>query len=291
MHSYLKSIGFSDIKTIRQQDELIGEVLRNYDFKKVAADEHNQLFVQISKEYAPDMGITVCGVYDDDNLFHMEYYYPYYMGSQITTYQQVAVEKQAATESYAGACDDLRVGTTLIFYLINAGDYRTIKDTQMFERQNTSVSLSGLSDSGIILLPLEKDKNRQAKDEKQIQKRNSLYTAAANGDQEAIESLTMEDIDAYTMIARRIQHEDVYTIVDSYFMPYGLECDFYNIMGEITDIREVVNSKTGEILYQLSILTNEIPLDVCINKKDLTGEPKAGRRFKGTVWLQGMVNF
>ena len=31
--------------------------------------------------------------------------------------------------------------------------------------------------------------------------------------------LTMEDIDTYTMITRRIQKEDVFSIVDSYFMP------------------------------------------------------------------------
>ena len=45
-----------------------------------------------------------------------------------------------------------------------------------------------------------------------------------------MESLTMEDIDIYTMISRRIRHEDVYSIVDSYLMPYGIECDQYNLM-------------------------------------------------------------
>ena len=46
-----------------------------------------------------------------------------------------------------------------------------------------------------------------------------------------MESLTMEDIDMYTMISRRIQHEDVYSIVDTYLMPYGIECDQYSLMG------------------------------------------------------------
>ena len=293
MHSYLKSIGFSQIRTIRGQEELIGEVLRSYDYKKVAADRNNQLFAQISKEYAQDMGITVCGYYDDENLFHMEYYYPYFNGTQITSYQQIAVEKHAGEEAYAGACDDLRVGTTLIFYLLNAGEYLSTqgKGRLFYEMQNTSVSLSALSDGGVILLPLEKSKLQQEKDAQTQKKRNSLYMAAANGDQDAIESLTMEDIDAYTMISRRIQHEDVYTIVDSYFMPYGLECDFYNIMGEIRECREIRNSRTGEQLYHLSVVTNEIPLDICINQKDLTGVPLPGRRFKGTIWLQGYVNF
>ena len=44
----------------------------------------------------------------------------------------------------------------------------------------------------------------------------------------------MEDMDTYSMISRRIVREDIFTIVDSYFMPYGMECDQYNVMGEIT---------------------------------------------------------
>lgn len=291
MHSFLNSIGFGNIRTICEQDELIRDVLRGYDYKKAASDQNNQLFAQISKEYAQDLGVTVCGYYDDENLFHMEYYYPYFMGTQVTSYQQIAIEKQAGTMAFAGACDDMRVGTTLIFYLLNAGDYLSVKGNRFYEMQNMSVSLSALSDGGMVLLPMEKSRVQKARDAQTQKKRSSLYTAAANGDQDAIESLTMEDIDAYTMIARRIQHEDVYTIVDSYFMPYGLECDFYNVMGEITDCREIINSRTGEQLFHLSIVTNEIPIDICINQKDLTGVPMPGRRFKGTIWLQGIVHF
>ena len=118
-----------------------------------------------------------------------------------------------------------------------------------------------------------------------------MIAAARNGDEEAIESLTMEDIDLYSMISRRIQHEDVYTIVESYFMPYGIECDQYNLMGEITDCNTTINTVTGEKLWQLGILSNDIPLDICINEKDLLGVPEVGRRFKGVIWLQGLINF
>ena len=44
-------------------------------------------------------------------------------------------------------------------------------------------------------------------------------------------------------------------------------------------------------MYQLGLLTNDIPLDVCINERDLMGIPETGRRFKGVVWLQGLINF
>jgi hypothetical protein len=100
----------------------------------------------------------------------------------------------------------------------------------------------------------------------------------------------MEDMDTYTMLSRRIRHEDVYTIVNTYLMPYGMECDLYNIMGEINAFKTVRNYVTGEKLYQISILCNEIPMDVCINEKDLEGEPEVGRRFKAIVWLQGKIN-
>ena len=105
--------------------------------------------------------------------------------------------------------------------------------------------------------PLRKDVKQLEADRKQSQQRNSLLAAARNGDEEAMESLTMEDIDIYTMISRRIRHEDVYSIVDSYLMPYGIECDQYNLMGEITECSTTVNSLTGEKLYQLGITTND----------------------------------
>ena len=101
----------------------------------------------------------------------------------------------------------------------------------------------------------------------------------------------MEDIDAYSMISRRIQYEDVYSIVDSYLIPYGLECDLYNILGDITDVDTFRNSMTQETIVRLGLNCNDIPLDVCINESDLLGEPAVGRRFKGIVWLQGKVYF
>ena len=166
-----------------------------------------------------------------------------------------------------------------------------VRQNGMLRELQTSLTLSGLAASGTILLPVSKNVEQKEADKKLSQQRNSLIAAARNGDEDAMESLTMEDIDMYTMISRRIQHEDVYKIVDSYFMPYGIECDQYNLMGEITDCNTTVNSQTGEKLYQLGLMSNDIPLDICINEKDLLGSPEVGRRFKGVIWLQGMINF
>ena len=118
-------------------------------------------------------------------------------------------------------------------------------------------------------------------------KRDKLIKAAREGNEEAIESLTLDDIDVYSKISSKIKETDIYTIVDTYFMPYGVECDQYSVLGEIEEIHEVKNTITGEELYQMSLLCNGLPMDICINKKDLYGEPMVGRRFKGSIWLQG----
>ena len=124
-----------------------------------------------------------------------------------------------------------------------------------------------------------------------ILQRTRLLKAAREGDEEAIENLTLEDMDTYSMISRRIADEDVFSIVSTYFMPYGVECDHYNVLGEILNIEMVENSLTRERVYILTIESHDLIFEVCINQKDLLGEPAVGRRFKGIVWLQGNVSF
>ena len=41
----------------------------------------------------------------------------------------------------------------------------------------------------------------------------------------------------------------------------------------------------------MTIESNNLIYDICINYKDLLGEPEVGRRFKGNIWLQGHVNY
>lgn len=53
-------------------------------------------------------------------------------------------------------------------------------------------------------------------------------------------------MDMYTTISRRIQKDDIFSLVDTYFMPYGVECDQYSVLGEITEFRLVTNDITGE---------------------------------------------
>ena len=88
-----------------------------------------------------------------------------------------------------------------------------------------------------------------------------------------------------------MHNEDVFTIVDSSFMPSGFECDSYSVVGNIVESRLLSNNYTGEDVYVMTLECNDIVFDMCINARDLIGEPAEGRRFKGRIWLQGQVEF
>ena len=201
----------------------------------------------------------------------------------------MTVERYADIEAFAGACDDLRIGITLIFYLQNGAKYMLEKHKDNV--LNKPLTLSGLADEGRILLPVLKDKEAVKVEQETSKNRSSLIEAARNGDEEAMESLTMEDMDTYSMISHRIVNEDIFTIVDSYFMPHGIQCDQYSILGEIIEYHTVQNNITDEELVQMTVECNNIRFDICINRVDLLGDPAVGRRFKGTIWLQGQLHF
>ena len=291
MHSYLRTVGFSKVKSRKEMQEIIQDVINTYD-EKIAVENHpDGIFVQYSKNYGCDCGISVCGQYDENGEFHVEYYFPFFRGTGITSKEKVTVERHTDKESYAGACDDLRIGVTMIFYLQNLAEYMQEKYKGLKDPGDRPVTVSGLASEGKILFPLQKDKEAVKVERELSKNRTNLIAAARNGDEEAMESLTMEDMDTYTMISRRIVREDIFTIVDSYFMPYGIESDQYAILGEILDCRLEQNNLTGENVWVLDIYCNEMNFGVCINQKDLVGEPQVGRRFKGIVWMQGSIKY
>ena len=285
MHSYLRAIGFGNLKNESEVNELLKKVFHDYTEKNCVKLDKNSAFIEYSKEFGNDMGITLCGELDGDG-FHQEYYFPYLRGNGITTRENLG-----SRESYAGVCEDSRVGVSLIFYLQNAARYKKEHFVQELLQQNPGTTFSGLSIQGKVLLPICKSEEQEINDREASVKKKQMIAKARMGDEEAIEKLTLEDIDMYSMVSQRLLQEDVFSIVDTFFMPYGMECDQYQILGIIKQVNKVKNLYTGEAIYQMDLECNEMNFNVCINQKDLLGEPEAGRRFKGVIWLQGYINF
>ncbi len=291
MHKYMRAIGFSEYSDRKKLKELLTDVVLNADERSYTMNSEGILIGEFCRNFTDRMGIAVCGEFDEEDKFIYEYYYPYLKGDEVTTNEDVTVERHGARESYAGMCDEVKVGISLIFYLQNMIPYVKAKAMGMLPVRGTSLTLTGLSTSGMIIMPIQKNDSQKERVRKESAERNHLLAAARKGDEDAIETLTLEDMDLYTSISRRIQKEDVYSMVDTYFMPYGMECDQYSVLGEILQVELVTNQITGEEIYLLKICSNELTFDVSINIIDLFGEPQVGRRFKGSLWLQGRIHY
>ncbi|MDF2586777.1 MAG: hypothetical protein K0S41_618 [Anaerocolumna sp.] len=291
VHSYLRAIGFSKITDRIELENLLGIIIEQPTEKNIINLKDNKVFAEISKTFSKQIGITLRGEYDSNGKFYMEHYFPYYKSQYMSTKEEITIIKRVDTEAYTGMCDDVRLGVSLIFYLQNVVDYVSFGKELNQNGLVLPIYLSALSVSGKIILPLERDEKLDKNNSADVQYRRQLIAEAKKGNQEAIDSLTIDDIDMYAMISRRAKYEDIYTIVETSFTPFGSESDNYTILGTIIDMESITNDITGEEIYNLMISCNDVIFQVAINKMDLLGEPTVGRRFKGNIWLQGCIDF
>ena len=290
MHRYLRAVGFSNIQKREEVEALARFACECYQTEETAVNAEGEDYSERHKEFAEHMGLLVRGTYDDNDKYWMDYCIPYFTGNVERLYEDLEIERHAEKESYSGLCDDINLGASLIFYLQNVTEYFNKKRYGRSEKNVARVALSGLSVEGKILFPVYQ-KMPVMSEIKASQERKKMLQAARDGDEDAIENLTLEDMDTYTMISKRIENEDILSIVMSHFMPCGVECDQYNVMGDILNVELRENNQTKEKIYVMTIEANGIILDVCINQPDLVGEPAVGRRFRGIIWLQGLVHF
>lgn len=291
MHDFLRAVGFSQIKDKSEYQDVLQNVLDEPTEVFMSPCSMKSAFGGMAKEYADSMGLMAFGEFTPEADLEAEFYFPYLKGRAVTAIEYISVEKQPDKESYMGVCDDINLGVSLIFQLLNMKDYMEYSSRHDKILRKLSITLSGLSISGKVILPVIKADDQKERRKMETTHRNQMLAAARQGDQEAIESLTLEDIDLYTAISNRAKSEDILTIVESYFMPYGISCDQYSVMGNILSVDTLTNLSTGEEIYRMSLECNDLIFDVCINKMDLFGEPAVGRRFRGNVWLQGIVDF
>lgn len=290
MHKYLRTIGFSTYQKKKDIDKLLHALEQASDRRQRIQIEPDTNLCEVRAEVAPGMGLAIVGGVDEYGIFQREYYYPYLTSHDVSSTAECSIQRHTEKETFAGLLDESRVGISLIFYLNNGFEYRE-RLLDHCSTQPVSVNLTGLSIEGKILLPLHKTTKQIEMAKVAAKDHNSLLEAARNGDEDAMETLTIEDIDMYSQISRRVMKEDLYSIVDSCFMPSGIECDQYSVIGEIMKVEEKANQITSEIVYDLTLSCNDMIFHVAIAKLDLLGEPVVGRRFKGQIWMQGIANF
>ncbi len=291
IHLFFRSIGFGNLTENAELYRVVDDVVRHPDEQYVDKDSFDNDFACFSKYTGSDMGISVCGSFTSDDRFRIECYYPFFRGSQLSTREPVDIERHASGEMFFGICDELKIGIPLVFSVNNAGD--VLREARFDEQPvaEGGAVLSGLAYRGKILFPIAHSEEEAAIRQKSSEKRMDLMQQARDGDKNAMENLTLSDMDLYASISRRVANEDVLSIVESSIVPYGVESDQYTVIGEILNVFSIRNRLSEEQVWVLTLLCNDMKLDICVNANDLLGEPEVGRRFKGRIWMQGYVNF
>ena len=109
LHKYLRAIGFSKLKDRKELQKLITNIIIESNERSYTSyDGNDTILTEFCKDFAENIGIAVCGVFDSDNKFIYDYYFPYMKGSGISSEEDISVERHAGKESYAGICDDIK---------------------------------------------------------------------------------------------------------------------------------------------------------------------------------------
>ncbi len=291
MHSFLKSIGFSDLEKDSDLYNILDEVVYHPDESRVEQDAFGNKRAFFAKYVSTDVGLAVCGCFLEAGRFRLESYYPFFKGSNITTKEPVDIEDHKSNTFYYGVCEEFMLGIPLIFFINNPEDIFHEKQRPLPMTAADNTVISGLGHHGKILLPVMKSDKISARKQRTTVKRMQLIQKAKAGNHDAMENLTLNDMDQYAVVSQRALHEDILSIVESSIMPYGIECDQYIVIGEILSVYHTKNTYTNETIWIMTLVCNDLTLDVCINEKNLLGEPMVGRRFKGRIWMQGHLNF
>lgn len=288
MHLYLRAIGFSKCTQKKDLRALLDCVEKSPTSYQVFEDMSDS-YVLMEKSFGKGMGIRYYGSYDEYGNVQPEYYFPYVESSLLSSTEKCSIEQHTDSLAFSGMIDDAGMGISQIFFVVNAVEYIRRETEAGHYIATKGVSLNAMSVEGEILLPVHKNENELARTKSPSSKRGDLLEAARNGDENAIESLALDDMNMYQKVTRRIENEDIYSVIDTSFMPNGLESDLYSVVGEIREIETITNRLTGENCFRLVLDCNNLLMTVTINSEDLVGVPAVGRRFKGDIWLQGTL--
>lgn len=218
MHKFLRAAGFSMYTKKKDIEKLLDLLERQPSMTRCVQVDEESNVCEMRTEVAPGLGISIIGELNEEGNFEREFYFPYQESHIIGSTEECSVQRHTEKETYSGMVDENKVGITLIFYIQNFMEFRERMLDKEHHSKISSVCFSGMSVGGKVLLPIKKSQKQIQKAKVAAKNRNSLIEAAKNGDEDAMESLTIEDIDLYSQISRRAMKEDLYSIIDSCFI-------------------------------------------------------------------------
>ena len=102
LHKFLRAVGFSQYTEKKQVQKLIRDIIIHADERSYTTVGKKTLVAEFDRNFAEDIGIAVCGEFDEDDTYSFDYYLPYLRSDLVSTAEDISIERHAAKESYAG---------------------------------------------------------------------------------------------------------------------------------------------------------------------------------------------
>ena len=283
MHELLRAIGFSSVRTKKQLKALTDWVLENPDHVDISLMTEEDALAVASREVNGHAGITVVGTVDESGAIVPEYYFPYAASSQASSDAPISFERETEHTGFIGMCEDPRVGMSLIFHVSNVGHIWKANLATPFDLEFSHVALTALCLDGTVLLPASS--KVLVPTEKAPTAMNMFQPEEAEPSDIAAEAF--RELKHIHDVTDRLRKTDVFTVVDNFFMPYGMATYHYYFLGRILASQRLENRLTKEHFYRISMETNGMPFLAVIHEDDLQGVPEPGYRLKCHGWLSG----
>lgn len=285
MNPYLRSIGLPDDS--RSAFEALMRDIQETEKEYSPSLLKGRKTVFYHRSFGEGLGILIGGEKDENGIFYREYVLPYLRSKKTSAVLPCYIDEESTGYSFKGSIDDPRVGSNLVFSLINTEEFLSFPGRE--DTSSVEVCLSALAEEGKIILPIWQDEEKSLLTENTHKLHSNLVRGANRGNRRMEELLVDLDRDIYDTAMDALKDADLYSVVQTSFLPWGVESNTYQIMGVIVSFRTVKNAETGCPVIILDLLVNRIPLSVALPETGLFGVPEAGRRFRGIITLQGIL--
>ncbi len=292
MHTYFSCAGFSKYKIRTEVKNILDRLQEdNVQSINIGRNEKNELIWEIYAKVSESIRICIDGYIDEKKGdLVRERYFPCLFASDISSMAESTVYRLVDYEYYSVILDDSRLGISIIYRMINNLEYISRKNKKLSTKVVVNY-ISAWAESAKIILPLFKTFEQAEFEKIESMNRFMRIDAAKNGDESAMEVLSEEDMMLYEMASKRLEHEDIYSIIETCIIPHGVECEIYSIVGDVVNFRIEENIYTKEEIYIFTVSCKDIVFDMALPKEKLEGEPKIGRRIKADIWMQGIAAF
>ena len=280
------AIGMSRYTTHRAMDELISDQLEKGHMRGQQYLKDGSMHVEIFKEMGP-FQMVLRGEIVNKETINVFMVLPALKEKRGYTLIDCETQEDQCDVIYvAGQEENTLEGVCLLLTDV----HRFYREPGLFNREQMQLSCYGLSVAGKVLLGIQRTPEDISAMQEGEKWRRDMLSRAMKGDPDAITEMQDEEEMTQREIEERLLHEDVYTIFDGFLYPAEGDDNYYSILGDILHVDKLMNSFTEEWVYYLELDVLGQVLRVCINPKDLLGDPKPGRRFTGQVRFYGRLD-